>query len=410
MISIYETLKKVGETSSRLEKEKIIKEFSCETLKMVFNMTYEPTKMFHVNKLPDIRTVDQGWSFESKQQTIFDLLLNLSNRVYTGHEALNKIAETLDGCDKSTLEIFEKIINKDMKIGVSTKTLNKIFGPTFVSEFKVQLANKYDPQKKYDTDTWNVTPKLDGLRAVYIRGLGFFSRGGKEIFGFDHIIAEIETIFKKFEDIEMLDGELYADNIGFQEIQGIVTSNVNIDPEKKQKIKYMIFAMISKSIGNTNEMSDKMREVKNICDFQYLKFLIGIDVNSCEVMVLAKVFVENNYEGAMLRHPIRHYNFDRSDDLLKLKFMMDADLTVVGFEEGEGKHIGKLGALIAKGNVDGHQIQCKIGSGFDDKTRVEIFLNQSKYIGKTVSVQYQNLTDDKISLRFPVFLGFREDK
>ena len=86
------------------------------------------------------------------------------------------------------------------------------------------------------------------------------------------------------------------------------------------------------------------------------------------------------------------------------------DLEIVGFEEGEGRLAGKLGAVLVRyknGNV------VKVGSGFSDELREMIWDHQDETLGKIIEVQYFEETknaDGGESLRFPIFKDFRSDK
>jgi DNA ligase-1 len=104
------------------------------------------------------------------------------------------------------------------------------------------------------------------------------------------------------------------------------------------------------------------------------------------------------------------YEFKRTNNLLKVKKMNTLDLQIIGFEEGAGRLAGTLGAILVRyknGNV------VKVGSGFTDWLREEIWKNQGKYIDRICEIQYFEETtnaDGGISLRFPVFKDFRYDK
>ena len=103
------------------------------------------------------------------------------------------------------------------------------------------------------------------------------------------------------------------------------------------------------------------------------------------------------------------YEFRRTSVLLKCKKMSDLDLPLIGFEEGTGKNAGKLGAIIVdyKGN------KVKVGSGFTDELREEIWKNQDIWLGRTIVVQYFEITTNQnggISLRFPIYIDYRTDK
>ena len=101
--------------------------------------------------------------------------------------------------------------------------------------------------------------------------------------------------------------------------------------------------------------------------------------------------------------------FTRTWDLLKVKRMQDIDLEVIGMEEGEGRLAGMLGALLVRyknNNV------VKVGSGFSDELRKEIWENRDDWVGALCAIQYfepsVNSTTGLESLRFPVFLERRD--
>lgn len=89
--------------------------------------------------------------------------------------------------------------------------------------------------------------------------------------------------------------------------------------------------------------------------------------------------------------------------------MNDLDLEIVGFEEGTNKNAGKLGTIL----VNYRDNIVKVGSGFSDELREEIWQNQDKWLGRTAVIQYFEETCNQnggISLRFTVYLDYREDK
>ena len=101
------------------------------------------------------------------------------------------------------------------------------------------------------------------------------------------------------------------------------------------------------------------------------------------------------------------YQFTRTNALLKVKVMQDADLLITGVQEGTGKYKGKLGSLI----VDYKGTPVGVGSGLSDELREEIWDNQNNYIGRVAKIQYFEEThgeDGLPSIRFPVFIELRE--
>jgi DNA ligase-1 len=130
-----------------------------------------------------------------------------------------------------------------------------------------------------------------------------------------------------------------------------------------------------------------------------------VDSSYSEIMKLHNTFVSNGYEGAMVKTIDAPYNFGRSYDIMKVKEFHDADLYIESIEEGSGRHAGRAGAVV----VDFKGTKVKIGSGFSDDERINIWNDQDSFIGRMIEVRYQEVTPDG-SLRFPTFVCFRNDR
>ena len=103
------------------------------------------------------------------------------------------------------------------------------------------------------------------------------------------------------------------------------------------------------------------------------------------------------------------YVCKRTDTILKVKVMSTCDLKVIGFEEGTGKNVGKLGALLV--NYKGFTVG--VGSGFSDHDREYIWNHKDEYLENIVEIQYfeeSKNQDGGLSLRFPVYKKLRTDK
>lgn len=121
-----------------------------------------------------------------------------------------------------------------------------------------------------------------------------------------------------------------------------------------------------------------------------------------------KSAIENGYEGIMIKDLDAHYECKRTVSWLKLKPFIEVSLTVVETEEGTGKNVGRMGALVCEGVDDGRQIRVNVGSGFTDRQR-EDFWN-CRADGHVVEVRADAITqnqDGSYSLRFPRFVKFR---
>ena len=112
----------------------------------------------------------------------------------------------------------------------------------------------------------------------------------------------------------------------------------------------------------------------------------------------------------MIKDPAAHYECKRSVAWLKQKPFIEVSLEVVNVEEGTGKNLGRLGALVCEGQDDGKSIAVNVGSGLSDDLRDSIWSDRASVIGQIVEVRADAVTqnqDGSYSLRFPRFKGFR---
>ena len=104
------------------------------------------------------------------------------------------------------------------------------------------------------------------------------------------------------------------------------------------------------------------------------------------------------------------YECKRTVSWLKQKPYIEVSLSVVDLEEGTGKNVGKLGALVCEGVDDGKEIRVNVGSGFTDIDRDSFWTDRGRVVGNIVEVRADAVTqnqDGTYSLRFPRFKGFR---
>ena len=78
-------------------------------------------------------------------------------------------------------------------------------------------------------------------------------------------------------------------------------------------------------------------------------------------------------------------------------------------EEGTGRNVGKLGALICEGEDDGKMIKTNVGSGLSDDNRDQFWQHKDELIGQIVEVRADAVTknqdsETEYSLRFPRFM------
>jgi hypothetical protein len=262
------------------------------------------------------------------------------------------------------------------------------------------LAHDYNKRGKSIKFPCFVQRKYDGTRCVGIPGKGLYSRNRKAYPHMNHIINEINKLPSSI----ILDGELYSDTLTFQEIVGLVKRETlkNGDEEKQLQIKLHIYDII-------NEMPYEQRYANlqmlfNKYKFKYLE-LVKTDVCESEEKMkeLHAQYVAEGFEGLMLRNKNGLYKNARSDSLQKYKEFFDDEYEVVDYKEGEGQEEGCV-IWICK-TFEGKLFSCRPRGSRED--RMDMFINGKKYIGKKLTVRFQEMTSDNLP-RFPVGIAFRE--
>ena len=239
-------------------------------------------------------------------------------------------------------------------------------------------------------------PKLDGMRALGER-FQFTSRTGKIVDTIKHINLE-----RQFTRGYILDGELYAHGISFQENMKLVKKYRKGETEK---VKYHVYDLL-KDAPFEERYNTLVEIVKEIND-PNVEIVPTYKIHSeSELINYHKMFIEQGYEGTIVRHSTTGYEMNkRSSQLLKYKDFIDATYPVVDVIPSDVRP--EQGILVCQDTILGETFNT--GMKFSHAQREEILLNKHKYIGQTAEIRFFEFTDKGIP-RFPVCVGFRLDK
>ncbi len=134
-----------------------------------------------------------------------------------------------------------------------------------------QLANTYTPSKDYKLSQWLASPKLDGVRALYIPGGGLFSRSQKSRYiGFGSIESICLSICHSY-NFSFIDGDI---------ISGIVRKSKKYDVDAKARVEFKVFA-----VGST--ITPKMK-----ADHMY-DLIISTMLSTGKVSYLSHSYIQN---------------------------------------------------------------------------------------------------------------------
>jgi DNA ligase-1 len=252
----------------------------------------------------------------------------------------------------------------------------------------VLLAQIY--QSGTNVQQFLVSEKYDGVRAIW-DGKVLRTRAG-------NVIAAPEWFTKDLPKMP-LDGELWLARAKFDALSGAVRKDVPID-EEWRGISYLVFELPNAE-GTFEARAKRIVEIVQKANIPHLKAVAQFRVrNEAELKARLKKVVANGGEGLMLHRADALYVTGRSDALLKLKLLFDAEATVVAHTAGRGKHKGKLGALVVE-TPEG--IRFKLGTGFSDAQR-----EQPPKIGSIVTYTYRDKTP-KGKPKFTSFLRERKE-
>lgn len=407
-------LTKLRNTDSRIEKEILLKTaiFSVMDTKVFFyayHSHYTYGVKFAINSCLRLKEP----TFE-----LFSILEKLRLRDLTGHAAYDAVNNY---CNENECDLLYLICNRDLDCGVTATTLNKVFGPDFIPQFKVQLAVEV-PVKDCPLPCIGQL-KYNGVRVVAFiedQQVILKTRNGKEF-----KYPELEKILLQSRSFckgdYVLDGELtFGDskNINHAKVSGIVNSAIKGTPIV-EKLTYNVFdGMLVRDFQNrfcNLDYKSRYNEIDNVINFinsDFVKLAETYSFNSYEAIDNTfENLLSQGYEGMIIKTWKHFYNFKRSKDWIKLKAIKTADLICSAIADGTGKYEGGIGALICSGVVEGKQISVKVGSGLSDEDRINS--NPHDYVNKVIEVKYnsiiQNVQTGEWSLFLPRFVTVRED-
>jgi len=417
MEKVLEIVEQLQGTSGRNDKEYILKQNqSNELFKKVMHFIYNPYILTGISKKKISKKLKLPT--ESSTLSIIEVMDYLQSHNSGRDEDITFVQHFIQSQPENLRDFYTKIVTKDLSIGLTSGTLNKVYGKDFIPEFSVMLAKKFEEHSHKIKGSYIITEKLDGNRCVAIKDNGVvksFTRQGKQYEGLEEIESDIANLPI---DNVVFDGELIADIQGSTiEIYAETTSKARSKGSNKTGLVFHIFDMLDlKEFQNGKSLSKcvaRKARLTNIFETYSLPhckevkpLYVGKDLSEVEKwMVYAS---KQEWEGLMVNMD-SFYICKRSDSILKVKVMSTCDVKVIGFEEGTGKYEGKLGAMI----VDYKGYSCGVGSGFTDADREYIWNHQEEYLGKIVEIQYfeeSKNQDGGISMRFPVFKKLRTEK
>lgn len=373
------------------------------------------------------------------EATAIEFLDALSKGAYTRTQAIDRFVEIATKLSRPSFELLAGIVNKDIRIGVNTTGINKVFKgliPTF-PYMRCSLPTQVSLEELEWKAGVYAQEKADGMFVninVNNESVALLSRQGTIVplaDQFPQIAKDLADVLPLGKQVhgEMLvvdpNGKVVAREIGNGIINSLCKSGdfpegwtllfrvwdavplTHIEAKGKYTEPYSdrfehLHAQIMKAIFRHHQEGRKITCVETI------------QTQRCYSIEQAQAFYKNmlmsGKEGAVLKNPTAIWRDGTSKEQVKLKLICDCDLQVVDFEEGKGKFKGNLGAVICRSSDNLLEVSV---SGFNDKVRREIWDNRNKFVNTIMTVRFNDVMvkeGELASLFLPRFVEFRTDK
>jgi len=426
-MNINEFLNSLAANTSRNFKiDQLNAQSDNETLREVIRLALDPFTQFYQRKIP-------AYSRDPKFNTMtlgfaMGQLYSLSSREVTGYAAIDFLKNVLSSLDADDAKVIERIIQKDLNCGVDVSTANKVWSG-LIPEYPCMLCSPFE-QKLVDKIKFPAYAqmKMDGMRFNAIVRSGkveFRSRNGKQI----HLLGNLEKEFAALAgDVDcVFDGELLVmleDDHQFADRQ---TGNGILNKANKGTISAEQAALVHASVW---DLIPYAYFTDGLCSTPYAKrFNTLVQITSKQKAEGKKIwavtssivetieqaqeifqeYLAEGFEGIILKDGAGVWEDKRSKTQIKFKGELECDLKIVAVEEGKGKAVGMLGAIICE-SADGI-VKVNVGSGFNDAQRKQYW--KENLVDKIVAVKYNSRIKNKAgeeSLFLPVFIELRDDK
>ena len=413
---IFETL--ASDNSRNFKIDYLRANSDNETLREVIRLALDPFTNFFIRKIPKYTPAKDNQA--DSLSSVVDSLYILSTRQLTGNAAIDFLTKLLSSLTESDAKVLEKIIQKDLKCGVSRATVNVVWD-NLIPEYPVMLCSGSDDKlvSKLEFPVM-VNEKYDGTRFNCIVKSGsaeFRSRNGKL---FD-LLGNLEKEFLEYangEDV-VFDGELlYIDgNLANRQIgNGIIGKSIKgtISAKEAENVNAIIWDIIPYSDFVKGESSisykDRFSKLEKMNIQGKVKLTDHHIVSDIDIaMKIFDEYILQGKEGIIIKDLNKGWSNKRVKHQIKVKSELTCELRVIGSEYGSGKYSNLLGNLICES--EDKVVNVSVGSGFSDSQREEY--KGDVLIGSIISVKYNMRISNKNgdeSLFLPIFECVRFDK
>jgi len=447
-MTIKDILDEIREESSDKGKEAILtRHKDNETLKQVLYLAKSKRVKFGIKKIP---AYTHSTLPNASLQFSLDFLANeLSKKELSGNNAINDLRSMLESSSEEDAFVIEKIILKDLKIGMGTTSFNKVIGDNFIEKTPYQGAKSYSEKLARDILKEGEAKsdiKMDGRynNVVLADGMLLESRGGEPVYLGGAVFMDELKEFADTHDNIVLNGELTMDGVSRYSSNGIIASCISItkklnegkDVSKELKklitkhkisfedclkqIRYTVWDVITIDEYIAKESSRPYRErlvdLREILSTHMPKMVSEVEFKIITTFKEAfehfQMALDRGEEGTILKSLNAGWKDSKPNWQVKMKPEMDVELEIVAFQYGKvgtkNEHV--ISSLIVKsacGKLNTRTANMK------EADMLDITERQDDLIGAIITGKCSGLSQKSTgewALLHPVFKEIRTDK
>lgn len=434
-LTVPEIITQLGATASKNDKIDILKaNADNKVFRLVVEKALDPFVVYYMKQVPEHK-------FTSNSLVHLDRAVNhldkLATRQKTGDDAKRFVQQILSQLSEADGDVVQRVLTKDLKVGVAASTVNKAWGKGTIPEFNVMLCSKYT-EKNIAKLNWPcaVQEKMDGMRVMFKvtqQGVDVLSRSGKDL-GLSALFRNelFHLIYSNnLDDMKgyMVDGELLVKEkdgsyMARKKANGILNKAIKgtISEEEKEDIYAVIWDILPANAFNEgvydgtcleryNYLAKRhatLNTFKGTPRLNLIKSVVCTNID--DAMEIYKDFIANGSEGVVIKSLSAGWKNNRVPHHIKVKVENETELVIKEVIQGEGKYLGKLGSFVCESSCGG--LKVNVGSGFSDAEREEYF--SPDLIDKIITVKFNEVISAKNagtkSLFLPIFVKVRHDK
>ncbi|HHE04874.1 MAG TPA: hypothetical protein ENL19_02290 [candidate division WOR-3 bacterium] len=386
------------------EKIAHLKRYDSVFFRELMEATFNPFRHFNVTMQRQLMKQYGETDLSEVADEIRTLLMELELSA-SSKQNRQKVLDITKNLDRGSQEFLKGILNKKPKIGVGQRILLQTFPGLFVP-FNPQKGHRYDPTKDYKVPIWYATPKYNGIRAVCLyKGSMWrlYTYTGHEIETCDHIIPDLEIIRKKY-GYTMVDGELYNEDLTFNQIESAVLSATRPESGFKAGIILHSFTAGVEKYFSAEQVEGFVPKLPNHKG-TWAILIPSIPLKTAkEIKDFYHWCIEHGYEGAVLRNPDVPYAFSKTNAMLKVKkdSYGDNDISdclVVEIIAGEIPIANKTGgydyvpAMVALRVEQPDGLLCKVGGGYSNDFKIKVLAGETDVLDHVIEVKHEGWGD-----------------